>query len=158
MKPLAALAGQFRFNNVVAKAATDGFELADWTRTAGETNTAQWILGHIAVSRRSFARMTGVDLAKEPWEEPFGRGKCPGPDVDLGDPGTITGHFVAAGELLTTRLDAMTAEEAGAPAEGGTPDGATDLEGVLHFGFFHEVYHIGQLALLRRICGKPGFV
>jgi hypothetical protein len=38
------------------------------------------------------------------------------------------------------------------------PDGSSTLQGGAHFLHFHETYHIGQTALLRRLAGKPGAI
>jgi uncharacterized damage-inducible protein DinB len=37
------------------------------------------------------------------------------------------------------------------------PDGSDTVAGVLHFLYFHETYHLGQLGLLRRMNGLDPF-
>ena len=130
----------------------------DWARQASSEggNTAHWILGHLAAARRVLARRVGADVSNEPWEEAFGRnakpdgtGGYPAPSILLEDMKTI-------GAALEQRLSGM--DEAAGNEEWleKFPDGSRTVAGGAHFLYFHEVYHIGQLGLMRRIAGKPG--
>lgn len=157
---LGRLAGRFAFGAGFAAKITDGFETADWERRPSDSggNTAHWILGHLAMARRYVLRHLGAELAKETWEDLF----------DIGAKPVSTEHYPRPAELLAD-LEATSArlleiipalDEARCNEDWGKdtfPDGSKSVLGGLYFFQFHESYHLGQLGLLRRIAGKPGF-
>jgi hypothetical protein len=69
----------------------------------------------------------------------------------------LAADFKAGGAPLADRLAALTPEEAAVPWEHPFPDGSQDVGGAASFFHFHEVYHLGQLGLLRRMLGKERF-
>jgi len=156
MTSLAALATRFRFNeSVVAHTAAD-FTAADWVHRLGDSSHAYWILGHLVVSRRSLLRNLGKELPVASWELAFGRGSRPGPLYAGPAPRELLDELRAAGELLEQHLGAMTPEAAAAPYVRKFPDGSSTREGAAAFMHWHETYHLGQLGVLRRACGKSG--
>ncbi len=156
--PLADLADRFRFDNRFLGILADGLEHLDWLHWPdGGGNPALWILGHLAGTRRVIRRMLGEDLEVLPWEALYGMGSEPDDAGDGPGPEALIGDFKASGDALSFRLDEITAEEAATPQERTFPDGSNTLEGAMHFFYFHEVYHFGQLGLIRRMRGKDGF-
>jgi len=158
---LAALARRFRFNEQLLKVATEGFGPEDWARPPAPSggNCAHWILGHVTQSRRMALRRLGVELAREPWEELVGMHSKPVGTAGFPPVAALQGEFSARGAELARLLAELGQGEAEA-AWGGKPfpDGSRSVNDVLHFLYFHETYHLGQIGLLRRIAGKPGFV
>lgn len=155
--PLAPLGARFEFNSGLFGMLADGLDEADWGfRPEGGGNTPHWVLGHLAVSRRSLRRQLGDDLPPESWEQGFGRGTA----GDLADDAPTTERlardFVGSGEKLAELLGAVDAEGAASTWEAGFPDGSTTLEGGCHFMYFHEAYHLGQLGYARAGRGKGG--
>ena len=152
------LARSFQFNSGSIRMITEGFTAEDWVRppSAEGGNNAHWILGHIAAARRSVARKLGGDLAEEPWEKSFDMNVEPGPPEGYPKTETLFADLQATGHTLARLLEGLSDPKAN-EEWGPFPDGGkTVLEGV-QFMFFHESYHMGQLGLLRRICGKPRF-
>lgn len=157
MTPLAALGTRLRFNENVLEAATKDFTEEDWLRRLESgTSHALWLCGHVAVMRRGFLRALGKELASVAWEPAFGRGSQPGDGLAGITPQALKEDFRATGEALAARLADMSDEEAQRPYPRKLPDGSTTLEGAAHFFYWHETYHLGQLGILRRACGKPG--
>ena len=154
MTSLAALAARFRFNESVAAHTAADLTPADWVHRLGDSSHAYWILGHIVVSRRSLLRNLGKELPVEPWEIAFGKGSRPGPLHAGPAPRELLGELKAAGELLEKHLGAMTPEAAAAPYVRKFPDGSATCEAAAAFMHWHESYHLGQLGILRRACGK----
>jgi uncharacterized damage-inducible protein DinB len=157
---LAALARRFRFNEQLLAVETSGFEPEDWARRPGEQggNTAHWILGHVTQSRRMIARRLGAELHQESWERLVGLKSKPEGRQDYPAVERLLADLRASGEFLERRCAELGESEA--RAEWGPrafPDGSRTLEDGLHFLYFHETYHLGQIGLIRRICGKPGF-
>ena len=159
--PLAELAPRYAFNERTARVITESLTPADWARRppAGG-NSAHWVLGHLCASRRGLLRMLGEALADEPWEAPFRRGASPTEDEAAGYPGPerLLEDLEASGRALAERLAHLRGAELEADIGRKLPDGSATRAGAAHFLYFHEVYHLGQLGLLRRLAGQPGFV
>jgi hypothetical protein len=153
--PLAALGDRFYFQRRMLAALVEGFGPEDWSRSAGG-NDARWILGHIAASRRLLLRRLGEDLEEAEWEALYRRGVRPARGGSDPEPSLLLEDVHRSGKLLTTclaRLDeAALSDSFGARL----PDGGTTRGDGAQFFQFHEAYHLGQIGLLRRLCGKPG--
>jgi len=155
------LAARYRFNEKTAQFATTEFSDEDWSRLPSESggNSAHWILGHLSASRRYLLRKLGAALPMADWEEAFGAGVDPVVLDGHPSPAEFAVDLEACGARLEETLGALTQEAADAEWGGsGFPDGSTTIGGGAHFLHFHESYHVGQLGLIRRICGRPGFV
>ncbi len=150
-------ARRFKFNENVVHALADGLSPEDWRATQGEGNSIRWLVAHLTLTRREIARKLGADVAVDDWE----------PTVDAGTDGRVDGvpepdallsDFRALGEILATQLVEKSAADYADAFPGRLPDRATTWAGYVNFMLFHETYHVGQIALLRRIAGKPGLV
>lgn len=155
------LARRLRFNEQLLAVETEGFAPEDWHLRPSPSggNDAHWILGHVTQSRRMLARILGATIENAPWEHGFGMNAKPdGSRSGYPDPAELVRDFTAGGERLEALLAELTDERADSPWKGRKmPDGSRTLGDVLHFLHFHETYHLGQIGLLRRIAGKPGF-
>ena len=154
------LGDRFFFNRQTLMRIVEVFEPDDWAKrpVAAGGNDAHWILGHLVLSRRYLLRKLGEELPKDPWEEGFNMGAKPAGTEGYPPPGALLEDFHALGKRLSERLGAMTPEEAREPWGSSFPDGSDTLAGGALFLHFHETYHLGQLGLIRRLLGKPGFV
>jgi hypothetical protein len=156
VKELEGLARGYGFNDKVLGRAISGLDGDDWVRRAGpETSHAYWVLGHLAASRRALLRNLGRDLPREPWEDAFARGSKPADAVSV-TPSTLEADFLSSGTLIRDLLGAMTEEEASSAYPRKLPDGSDTRGGATRFFLWHESFHLGQLGILRRACGKPG--
>lgn len=157
MHPLATLADRFAFNDRFLDILTQDFDDHDWLRRAGEGNHAQWLLGHLASTRRRFVHDTGKPAEEEAWETLFGQGRKPTAQSDDISPALLREAFLKNGQLLRGHLHTLTLVQVDAPVRP-FPDGTTTVGGGAHFIHFHETYHLGQMGLLRRLGGKKGFI
>jgi len=157
MGPMAALSKRFAFNDGFLQQLTEGFEPTDWLHRPGEGNHAQWLVGHLAATRRSALRLLELRAEEEPWEQHFDMDCKPTPQSDDIAPELLVEAFVKNGEVLREHIAQMTAE-AGAAEFRSFPDGSHTVDGGMHFLHFHECYHLGQIGLLRRAVGKAGLV
>jgi len=155
--PLHALADRFAFNDRFLDMLVEGFSEEDWLRRSGPGNHSQWLLGHLASTRRSALRGFGQAAEEQPWEQHFAMGKAPTPQSDDIAPALLREAFLKNGESLRRWLAGLSEEQAAAPFRP-FPDGSKTVGGVAHFLHFHESYHLGQIGLLRRACGKKGVV
>ncbi len=159
--PLAELGRRFHFNLKTIQLIAEAYEPADWAvAPPGGGNTAHWILGHLAFARRGICRVLGEALPEEDWEAPFRRDASPVPGEEASYPPaeTLLEDLARSGALITSILDRADAEHLDGPAGRSFPDGSDTRGGAAQFMHFHEVYHVGQLGLLRRMVGKPGFI
>ncbi|MEM9378326.1 MAG: DinB family protein [Planctomycetota bacterium] len=156
---LERVAKRFDFNGKLLQVAIEGFPDDAWSYTPdGGGNTAHWILGHLVIARRGALRMSGVDVAPEPWEEAFARDAKPEGTEGFPPITDLAAAFHAAGSALADHIASMDDETASAPAPRSFPDGSDTIGGVLDFMQFHETYHLGQIGLIRRANGLPGFI
>ncbi len=156
--PLVPLAARFRFNESLLATVTDGFQPQNWAAAPeGGGNNAIWILGHVVTSRHFLLRRLGVELPEETWEHHFGMGTQVQDPAAYPSPETLVGAFRSAGALLEERCAGLGADQTNEPWGSSFPDGSESVDGGAHFLYFHETYHLGQIGLLRRFCGRPGF-
>lgn len=155
MPPFRDLAGQYRFHARLLGLLASGLVDADWRHRAGG-NSALWVLAHLTTSKQGLLRALGEMRDRQPWEAGVGRGGSP--DAELPSSEVILACWHEANTLLSSHLDAMTEDQGAQPAPRTMPDGSTTRGGMARFLYFHEAYHLGQIGLLRRLCGKPGVI
>ncbi|MEM8711308.1 MAG: DinB family protein [Planctomycetota bacterium] len=157
-QPLEALGKRFSFNSRLLALATEGFEDQHWSfRPETGGNSALWILGHVASARRGMLRMIGETVEEDEWEKGFRRGAQP-EDASYLPAADFVREFHSTGEALAAGLAALSEEVANSPSPREFPDGSKTIGDALHFLYFHETYHLGQIGLLRRLAGLDGFI
>ena len=155
--PLASWAQRFAFNDGVMETVVGGLGASDWRhRPEGGGNSAVWIAGHLAATRRSLLRRLGEEVATEEWEARFKRGVPCRDASTYPSAAVLVGDFHAIGKRLAARLREATEEQAREPWGSDLPDGSKDVAGGCGFLHFHETYHLGQFSYLRRIRGHAG--
>jgi DinB superfamily len=157
MNPLVPLSRRLTFNESFLDKLTADFHDGEWLVRQGEGNHAQWLLGHLAATRRWALRELGQLSEQEPWEQHFGMGSHPTPLGDDIAPALLRESFMKTGHALVKHLATLDEAAANAPFRK-FPDGSDTLAGGMHFLHFHESYHLGQLGLIRRLLGKPGLI
>ena len=159
--PLRRLAKRYSFDNHFLDMLIADFTPADWKHRDGEGNNAQWLLGHLAATRRWAQRILdpgSADAVPElPWETHFGRGSSTSPESDAMDATELKVAFVEAGVRLAALLKGFGPDDLARETAADLPYGKS-VDDVAHFLHFHEAYHFGQIGLLRRGAGKPGAV
>lgn len=157
MSNLDDLVHGYAFDDRMLAAVSADFDDADWrARPAEGANHAHWLLGHLAASRRDAARLLGGELDTAPWERHFGRGAGPGGPADDVPVELLRQAYVDAGRTLRDLVVGLSDEQLETKIGRPFPDGRDTWRGALYFLYMHEVYHIGQIGLIRRLRGKPG--
>lgn len=118
-------------------------------------NTINWILGHILATRNRLHPLLGLEEAWSPelaqrYTGLDAMGWTPSVAVDLR---TIESEMARSQQQVMAAFDDMASRTLATRAN----DGRTLAE-VLGFFHFHEAYHTGQIALVRRIVGRPGVI
>lgn len=118
-------------------------------------NCLNWVLGHIMASRNRVLPLLGVP-AMWPTEQSFlysGREEAHWSRARALPLESIETDLARSQQQLLSALDNMTGSSLAALTESGQSLG--DVLGFLHF---HEAYHGGQIALLRRLAGRAGAI
>jgi hypothetical protein len=138
--------------------ALDGLdEKALLSRPAEVTNPIVWIAGHLAYSRAGLARILGAQR-ELPWPELFARGAKGAAPEAYPDIAEIRAAWNHATTSLMERLEALGEADLAAPSPRSFPIPDKTIRGAITFGAFHESYHVGQMAYLRKWLGFPGLV
>jgi hypothetical protein len=132
-----------------------------WSPPQYATHVA-WQVGHLAVAQynlclRRVRGRTAADeaLVSEPFIEAFRFGSKPMCDEAQCPPlGEIKRVFDAVHEQSLSELEKTSDAELDAPLADPHPRFATKL-GAVEFCSQHELVHAGQIAMLRRLMGKP---
>lgn len=154
---IAAPVQLFALNDALIPRSIDGLTQEELTRAPGDgSNPALWLLGHITTSRSGLAAMLGVDRDRYR-ADLFGRGQesVPGDWPPLEE---ILNAFREATAQLRERFDALDGDALAAPAPRDFPVEDKSLAGAVVFLAFHETYHVGQLAYLRKWLGRGRLV
>jgi uncharacterized damage-inducible protein DinB len=144
---------QLKLNAGLMKSTLDGLGERDlWTRQTDHNNPILWIFGHVVATRASLLHTLG-EAFDTGWGKKFARGA---PLLDKSEYPPIqeiqrVHHDVT--ERLKARFAALTdAELAGPPTAPELP-GVKTLADQLAFFAFHESYHVGQMAYVRKGLG-----
>jgi hypothetical protein len=125
------------------------------------SNSAAWIVGHLAVTaRRTADRLgaTGLPELTEEFVAKFSVTKKPAEaQTDLGRKAELVALFDGCVEKLIGAVAALPVESLNGPPLNIGPFATNYGEAVL-FGSLHVTMHSGQLSTIRRSLGKPPVV
>jgi hypothetical protein len=136
----------------------DGLTPEEWLSSPTETsNPPLWIVGHLVWARSMALKLLGTKWER-PWLPFFARGaklptgaECPSPEE------VVLGWQEVSAEL-TAALEGATAEILAGAAPEKSPSFDGKVSGMVTFLAFHEAYHVGQAAYLRRWMGHGRIV
>ena len=147
----ATLARLFEVDHDVLKKTLDGLSHGDsLVQPQAAGNCLNWVLGHIVATRSQILTMLGEEpLWSKDQSAPYDRGSAPITDAVQARPlEELAAALDRSQERLRAGLARVSAETLASPAGDGT------FGDTLAFFHFHEAYHAGQVALLRRMAGK----
>ena len=113
-------------------------------------NPMHWIAAHTTTVRANLLGLLGRPYPLE-WSKLFARGGTNDDEAAWPPLPTIVEHWGAIAVRLKERMPELTADELAAKVHVPSFDGT--VRGTIQLISFHDAYHIGQLAYLRR---KPG--
>ena len=155
---ISAASSLFRANDQLFHRALDGLKREDLLRRPHEgSNPLIWIAGHATTSRASLATLVG-ETVDNPWTELFKRGATIDADVSYPEVGEIISLWDTLTEQLMPRLGQLTDEDLAKPTHFPVPTGDKTRRGAIVFLNYHETYHIGQMAYLRKWLGYSQLV
>jgi len=119
-------------------------------RPGADANSMQWILGHIIASRYSILQLMGSD-SNQPYGPLFSKNAEPKEPGEYPSVEELKESWNQAAKELNDRLEELTEGELEKPIERKFPGVDSTVMGGITFLHFHESYHIGQLAYIRRL-------
>ena len=161
-RTLAAIEG-IRFARGYMRLFLEDLTPEDWFWQPGEGVThIAWQVGHSAVAEYSLAlrRIRGEQaddesLVSTDCRQRFGKGSTPAAGADTNPPpDEIRATFDRVHDAVLQTLEDYSDEQLDVPSEPRHPAFTTKLGSLIWCGR-HEMTHAGQIALLRRLMGKP---
>lgn len=142
-----------KLNSVLYKAALDGLSRQELMRSPKEdSNPMIWVAGHILYSRCRLANYLGLQQERS-WEKLFARNTSVQPEDAYPALKEILERWNEINGLLKDRFSTLTADELGRPGPFDLPVEAQNLAQGISFQGWHESYHIGQMAYIRKWLG-----
>ncbi|HVO12040.1 MAG TPA: DinB family protein [Vicinamibacteria bacterium] len=126
-------------------------------RLVGEVNPLLWTAAHVTTTRYGLAQLVGLDHPR-PWGTQFTRGSEVGDPEAIPDAEETRAAWEALRAPLSTRLDQLTDPDLDAPSPRKLPVEDASVLGAIAFLAYHEGYHVGQMALVRKALGLGGLV
>ena len=155
---IAAMSSLFRASDQLFHRALEGIKREDLLRRPHDgSNPLIWIAGHATSSRASLTKIIGEGV-EDPWAELFKRGATIDADVSYPEIQEIISQWDGITTKLMPRLQSLTDEELSKPAPFPVPTGDKTKRGAIVFLNYHETYHIGQMAYLRKWLGYSQLV
>jgi uncharacterized damage-inducible protein DinB len=152
--PIDSIALIFKLNNGLVARSLDGLSDEEvWRRPDGGGNPIGWILGHATASRATLLGRLGhpFDLA---WGARFSRGS--GLEAAAAYPAraAIEAGWNETHGRMRDAFAALTDARLADQPQGPPLPGVKSLADVIAFYAFHESYHVGQVAYVRRLLGR----
>lgn len=139
-------------------AAVNGLSYEEVHRRAGLTaGSMLWIAGHVLVYRSRMLQAAGLTFDC-PWVSLFSRGATLLSPAEYPDMDEIVRFFDDLTARLNTAIGSLDESALERETEIRTPVPDRTTRGVIAFLIYHEAYHVGQMALIRKILGYPGII
>lgn len=121
------------------------------------SNSMLWIAGHLTLYRHRMLALVGIER-EFPWTDLFDRGTQLAEPEKYPSVDQLRQAWREAFDLLQQRLPELTEEEWEKPVPRSFPVPDSSLRAGIWLLGYHEAYHLGQMAYLRRSLGYPEIV
>lgn len=143
----------FRTVDFYMERSLTGLDAEHLVRTTGKANSILWTIGHIVVGRLRLLTMLGEDV-EITWQHLFGKGSDEKPAMTYPPAAAVTARHREAAALLEAQLGALTMARLEEPARYDLPGTEGTLLSTINYFAFHEAYHMGQVAALRKVLNR----
>lgn len=126
-------------------------------RPQGSGNSMAWILGHLTSGRFVLAKHLGMDETN-PFGDLYARGSEVKDSSAYPEFEKILDTFKEITQATDQRMREISEDELSASLDDTYPGQEKTVRGALTFLGFHESYHVGQMAYLRRLLGYDQLV
>lgn len=156
---VATLVPLFRATNDLFHRGLNGITREDLLRRPHDnSNPLIWVAGHAMSSRSSLTKICGGENVENPWAKLFARGVTIDESVSYPEASEIIQLWDSVTEKLMNRLEVLDDEELSKPSPFPLPTGDGTKRAAVVFLNYHETYHIGQIAYLRKWLGYSQLV
>ncbi len=149
---------QYGVSTYLFDMALAGLSEEELLKSVGDgSNPLIWMVGHLTSVRSNLVNLLG-HKHEVPWGNLFDRGETidnPGEYPPLDQILAVWKETTAA---LMARLEEIGDEELSAESPLGLPIPDKTVHGTISFMAYHEGYHVGQMAYLRKWLGKGSLV
>ena len=149
---LAGSAQLFDTSGHYLRQSVTGLDGEQLRQRVGRANSILWTLGHITVGRLRLLTMLG-DQIDIPWTKVVGRGADEVTDA-LPDAMEVFARWDDAARRLADRLPQLSDDELLATSRYSLPGSDGTMLGTINYFAFHEAYHIGQIAVIRKALNR----
>ena len=148
----------YSVNNRLFDKALDGLSREQLLQGVSESsNPLLWIAGHVANTRYGLSAMLG-QRAHRPWGDIFNRSAARPSAEAYPDLAVIRAAWNEVTAGLMARFEELSEAELSAPTPRPLPTPDRSIRGAIAFFAYHEGYHLGQMAYIRKWLGFPGLV
>lgn len=160
MDPIAQSHAQLlAMNAALMTRAVDGLSADELLRQPGEHgNPILWILGHAVATRGGLLKLLGAAWVAPAWTHAFIRGSARPAASDYPPVAQMLATLTATSGALQAAFETIPPEQWSAASTQKFPVPDRTLRGDLAFFAFHETYHVGQMAYVRRWLGHSPLV
>jgi hypothetical protein len=148
---------QFAVSGGRIEKAIDGLTGDEFYRAPDTANHMLWLLGHAANTRLGLIVLMGGD-DQRPWAELFSKGSQPGDQATLPAVSEVRDSWNTAVTALNAHFESLTDEDLSKPCARDFPIADKSILGAAMFLAGHEMYHLGQMAALKKWLGKGQLV
>jgi uncharacterized damage-inducible protein DinB len=143
----------FKTNAVVMRMSLEGVSAQElWQQPTPHNNPMLWVFGHIVATRATMLGLLGESVDTG-WGDLFTRGATLHESSRYPSRDDIERVHRSVVDRLKARFRSLTATDLAGPATGKQFPGAKTVADQLAFLAFHESYHVGQLAYIRKSIG-----
>lgn len=152
------LAGLYQVNSSLVKRALKDLSTRQISNRPGpDANSMHWILGHLVVSRYSILQMLGSEL-RHHYGEVFSKGAEAREEDEYPSVESLLEEWNQLTQELSNRLEMITEEDLVKSIDRKLPGVESNVLGGITFLHFHESYHVGQLAYIRKLHNQSQLV
>ncbi len=158
---IAVLKGQNRTTQFAVRVNTEGISHAESLASpAVGGNSINWVLGHLVCVYNNVLPAVGQQTVLDfDRVKRYDRGSAPITSADAIEFATLLTGFHEAVERFEAGLGTLTCEQLDEKAPlSPTNNPDETMRSLMSLVLFHQAYHAGQLAVLRRTIGKAGAI
>ena len=151
-----AIKDLFEFNNKLYREGI--FTLDDETarkRISESANPVIWLAGHLTMTRTHILELV-AERIENPWYKLFRKAYDPG--VQYPPMADIKEFWNQVSDPMLVGLAQLDSKDLSRDVGYDMPHGHKTLGGVLAFWIYHEGWHLGQIAYIRKCLGMDGLV
>ncbi len=153
---IAAAAVSFQQNSDLLRKSFEGLTAEEWLRRPSDSsNHLLWIAGHVIWARGVVLGFLGAEWSR-PWLPLFARGAKLDDSAEYPTPEEAALAWREVSARLATAMEEVSEDTLSKPSPERIPSADGKITGLVGFLAYHETYHVGQAAYLRRWLGHDG--